>query len=142
MTNCHPTTSRDSYLESKVLTAPPHRLHLMLIEGALRFTRQADELLARGDQSAASTALLRVVDIVVELRTGVRERGSDLNQKLADLYLFLFRRASEAKINADRAALADVQRLLEFERQTWQQVCDKFADAGQFPHPAGLSIQA
>ena len=52
------------YLESKVLTAPPYRLHLMLIEGAIRFGRQAAEALERGDQVAAATPLMRVVDIV------------------------------------------------------------------------------
>ena len=37
-----------SYLESKVLTAPPQRKHLMLIDGAIRFGRRADEALSVG----------------------------------------------------------------------------------------------
>jgi len=114
-----------SYLESKVRTAPPQRLHLMLIEGAIRFGRQADEALRRNDEIAAAVPLLRVVDIVGEMLAGVRSIKSDLNDKIADLYWFLFRRASEAKINADPVALAEVLRLLEFERQTWQLACEK-----------------
>ena len=43
-----------TYLESKVLTAPPQRLHLMLIEGAIRFGRQAEELLRKGERAAAA----------------------------------------------------------------------------------------
>jgi flagellar protein FliS len=119
-----------SYLESKVLTAPPQRLHLMLIEGALRFGRQAEEALRQGNQVAASAAMMRVLDIVGEMLTGVRENKSELNQKIADVYWYLFRRVSAAKINADAAALADVLRLLEYERQTWQMACDKLSSTG------------
>jgi flagellar protein FliS len=115
------------YLESKILTAPPHRLHLMLIEGAIRFGRQAEAALGRNEQAAAAAALLRVIDIVGEMLAGIREQKTDVNQQLANLYWFLFRRVTEAKINADAAALAEALRLLEYERQTWQLVCEKFA---------------
>jgi flagellar protein FliS len=119
------------YLESKVLTAPPHRLHLMLIEGAIRFGRQAENALQRGQTTEAATPLLRVIDIVGELLAGVRKENAEVNQKLADLYLYLFRRASQAKINSDATALAEALRLLEYERQTWQMVCERFARTGE-----------
>ncbi len=114
-----------SYLESKVLTAQPQRLHLMLIEGAIQFGRRAEAALRKGENAAAAAALLRVVDIVSELLAGVRAHNSELNEKLADLYWFIFRRVSEAKINTDMAALVEALRLLEYERQTWQMLCDK-----------------
>jgi flagellar protein FliS len=114
-----------SYLESKVLTAPPQRLHLMLIEGAIRFGRQAEEQLRLGNQAAAAAPLLRTIDIVGELLAGVRSSQSDTNKKVADLYWFLFRRVSEAKIHADAAALSEALQLLEYERETWQLVCEK-----------------
>jgi flagellar protein FliS len=113
------------YLEAKVLTAPAYRLHLMLIEGAIRFGRQASDALGRGDQLAAATPLLRVIDIVGELLAGVRHQSSDMNKRLTDLYWFLFRLATEAKIHADAGKLAVLLRLLEYERQTWQMLCDK-----------------
>jgi flagellar protein FliS len=145
-------TQNSHYLESKVLTAPPHRLHLMLIEGAVRFARQAEEALRRDDQPAAAAALLRVIDIVGEMLAGVRQQKSELNTKLADLYWFLFRRVTEAKINADSAALADALRILEYERQTWLLVCEKLRDSAgergkslsdaRGPHPASMSLEA
>lgn len=119
-----------SYLESKVLTAAPQRLHLMLIEGAIRFGRQAEAALQRGDNAAAAAPLVRVIDIVGEMLAGVREKKSDLNKNLTDLYWFLFRRVSEAKINADAVALAEALRLLEYERQTWQLLCEKLGGTG------------
>jgi flagellar protein FliS len=118
-----------SYFESKVLTAPPQRLQLMLIEGAIRFTRQAQEAFRLGDRVAASAALLRTIDIVGELLAAARANNTDLNKKVADVYWFLFRRIGEAKINFDAVALAEALRLLEYERETWQLLCDKLSNS-------------
>jgi flagellar secretion chaperone FliS len=130
----------------------------MLIEGAIRFGKQAEELLRKGDQVAAATPLLRVLDIVGELLAGVREKNTALNQRVSELYSYMFRRVAEAKINADVAILTEVLQLLEYERQTWQLVCDKLgsgaaaATAGPHtaafnmgrsqPAPTGISFQA
>ena len=119
------TLQHSQYLESKVLTAPPQRLHLMLIEGAIRFGRQAEQELLAGSHANAAGPLMRVLDIVGELLAGVRRTKSELNDKLASVYWFIFRRVSEATMHADAAALAEVLRLLEFERETWQKVCEK-----------------
>jgi flagellar protein FliS len=132
-----------NYLESKVLTAPPQRLQLMLIEGAIRFARQAEEALSLGNRVAASAPLMRTIDIVGELLAAARSHKSDLNKRVADLYMFLFRRITEAKINADPKALGEALRLLEFERQTWQMLCDKLGseaqDAPGNPHAHAFS---
>jgi flagellar secretion chaperone FliS len=135
---------QSSYLESKVMTAAAPRLQLMLIEGALRFARQADDALRRGDSLAAAPPLLRVLDIAGELLAGVRANKTELNQRLADLYWFVFRRVSQAKINSDAAALAEAMKILDLERQTWQLVCEKFAGAENMstitgPHTPALS---
>jgi len=129
------------YLESKVLTAPTYRLHLMLIEGAIRFGRQAAEALQRGDQVAAATPMLRVVDIVGEMLAAVRGTASNLNKRLTELYWFLFRLASEAKIHSDVEKLAALLRLLEYERQTWQMLCDKLGGDSKsgLSHAANLA---
>jgi flagellar protein FliS len=146
------------YLEAKVLTASPQRLHLMLIEGAIRFGRQAEVELSADNPLAASAPLMRVLDIVGELLAGIRQTKSELNDKLAAVYWYIFRRVSEATMNSDKEALAEVLRLLEFERQTWQQVCEKFGSinsaAAAAPAPShafnsatptpisGISLQA
>jgi flagellar protein FliS len=116
---------QDEYFESKVMTAPAHKLHLMLIEGAIRFGRQAEAALRRGDVEAADEPLMRTIDIVGELLVGVREMKTELNTKLAELYLFVFRRVAEAKVNDDANTLADALQLLDYERETWQLVCQK-----------------
>jgi len=97
----------------------------MLIEGAIRFGRQAADALHRGDELAADGPLMRVIDIVGELLAGLRQQNTELNKRIAEVYWYLFRTVSAAKINADAAKLAAAIELLEYERQTWQIVCQK-----------------
>ena len=99
----------------------------MLIEAAIRSGRQAEAAFQKGDWAAASVPLMRVIEIMEELLAAVRKTDTPLNRKIADFYLFLFRRLSEAKINDDTAKLTEALGLLEFEQQTWQLVCDKLA---------------
>jgi len=127
------TPQHSQYLVSKILTAPPQRLHLMLIDGAIRFGRQAEQELSAGNPTNANASLTRVLDIVGELLAGVRKTKSELNNKLSAVYWFIFRRVSEATVYGDSAALAEVLRLLEFERETWQKVCEKLGASGGTP---------
>jgi flagellar protein FliS len=142
-----------SYLESKVLTASPPRLHLMLVEGAIRFGRKAEQELAAGNEGYANEAMIRAIDVVAEMLAGVRHSDSDINQKLADLYQFLFHTLTSAYVNTDPVKLADVLRILEFERETWQLACDRGTEQSKpntpiaplqpsSPLSDGLSIEA
>jgi len=138
---------QSQYLESKVLTAPPQRLHLMLIEGGLRFARQAEQELQAGNNVAAAGSLMRLLDIVGEMLVGVRQNKSEINNKLAAVYWFVFRRVSEATMGGDTVALAEVLQILEFERETWQKVCEKFGSTANAvvpppPHVFGAAQTA
>lgn len=121
--------NHSQYLESKVLTAPSHRLHLMLIEGAIRYAKETEAALRRDNPEAADAPSMRLIDIISEMLVGVRQNKSELNKKIAELYIYMFRLAGEAKVNDDADKLVELLGLLEFERQTWQQVCDKLGSA-------------
>src|SRR3990172_1477419 len=111
---------RTQYLESKVLTASSQHLHLMLLEGAIRHGREAEVALRRGDVLAADVPCMQMIDIISELLVGVRQAKTELNRKIAELYLYLFRLVGEAKVNDDPEKLSEALTLLSFERQTWQ----------------------
>ncbi len=118
---------RSDYLESKILTASGPQLHLMLVEGAIRFVRQADQQYADNNEGNATSFLLRAMEIVEELIAGVRHDDHDINAKLAQLYSFLYRNLTSVYVNADREKLADVTRILEFQRDTWRLACEHIA---------------
>jgi flagellin-specific chaperone FliS len=101
----------------------------MLLEGAIRHGREAEVALRRGDVLAADVPCMRMIDIISELLVGVRQAKTELNRKIAELYLYLFRLVGEAKVNDDPEKLSEALTLLGFERQTWQMVCDKLGAA-------------
>ena len=95
----------------------------MLIEGALRFGRQALQFMEQDDMAAADEPLLRTIDIVGEMLVGVRGSDSEIRSKLAELYLFVFGRLAQAKVNEDSQKLQEAIKILEFERETWRLAC-------------------
>src|SRR6185295_9726609 len=85
-------TPGDSYFATQVLSAPQHKLHLMLLEGALRHGRRAEQLLAAGHDDAANEALIRSQEIMAELLAGLKpELAPPLVRKVAGVYVFVHR---------------------------------------------------
>ncbi|MEM6654231.1 MAG: flagellar export chaperone FliS [Planctomycetota bacterium] len=117
------------YLENRVNTASPAQLHLMLIDGAIRFAGEAADRYEANDVDAASRPLRRAMDIASELLASVRHSETELNQKLASLYEFVFTRLTMAFVNTDRDKLAEAVRILEVQRETWRQACEKSSGA-------------
>lgn len=113
------------YLEAKVNTASSARLHLMLIEGAIRFGREAEKGLMRGDEQAAHPPLLRAMAVVEEMLAAVRDGDSEINRKLSELYKFVFVRLTSTYVNADHKMMAEALAILEYERETWRLACEK-----------------
>jgi flagellar secretion chaperone FliS len=123
-----PSSARDNYLTTEVTTAPPQKLHLMLIEAALRFSERARRHWEAHEDELALDSLLHAQEVVNELMCGLnRELDSALVGKAAALYLFVFRCLVEAGHRHDGKKLADAIRVLEIDRETWRQVCEKMA---------------
>lgn len=120
--------ARDSYLESQINTATPQKLRLMLIEAAIRCGRQVVLHWEADDQGEALQKLTRCRSIVSELLASVKVEDDDLTQRVAGVYLFLYRALTEAQLTREAKIVEDVIRVLEIERDTWQLVCE------QLPH--------
>ena len=122
---------RNAYLETQINTATPQKLRLMLIEGAIRFGQQAIEFWQQGRGEDGLSALLRCQAIVAELLGGVREDGTPLTRQVIDIYVFLALQLNEAELNADPQRIEAVVRVLQEDRQTWQELCLQLPEAPQ-----------
>jgi flagellar protein FliS len=123
-------TPHDAYLTSHVMTASPARLRLLLIDGALRQARQAGTAWKSQQFEAAGQAVDRCRDILTELMTSPNaDLAPELARQVSGLYAFMFRTLNEASLAHDAQKLADVIRLLEIERETWQIVAAQTAEA-------------
>lgn len=118
-----------SYLETQVLTSPPQKLQLILIEAALRFAKKAELLREDGEEEVhASEAIGRAQKIVSEIIGGLNaEVDPELVGNIAAIYIFISRSLSQAYSPENKKALADAIRILEQERITWRMVCEKIA---------------
>ena len=130
-----------SYLETEVLTAPPQKLQLMMIEAAIRFGRLAAGHWQAGENDQACEALIRAQKIVTELVNGLnRDESPELVGKMAAVYLFVFRSLMEASYQRDREKLDDALRVLEVERETWRQVCQRVGRASGSDNAAAVLL--
>jgi flagellar secretion chaperone FliS len=116
------------YLESQVLTAGPHRLHLMVVEGAIRFARRAVDALEAGRWEELDTALSRSRECVGELLGGLDfDRSPDLADRLKALFTFVYRNLALADSERSPQRIRDALRVLEIHRQTWIEVGEQLA---------------
>lgn len=120
--------SHAQYLDGRVKSASQPELQLMLLDGAARFGRQAQQLWDAADQRAECDRLVgRVLDIVAELARSVAGSGVPTAKRLEEEYAFVFRQLAAAQVFHDAAALETSLRLIAFHRETWKLACEKIA---------------
>jgi flagellar protein FliS len=126
----HGAAHAQTYLRTQVLSAPPEKLRLMLLDGAVKFARQGREGLAARDYERMYNGVSQSRDIVVELMTTVRDDvAPDLAEKVKALYGFLFRELSEVSVHKDVSRLDKIIELLEYERETWVLLMEELTKA-------------
>ena len=109
-----------NYLRTKVLTATPEQLQLMLYDGALRFGEQARLALEQKNYEQSYTLISRVQKILAELTGSLKhDVAPDLCGKLAALYNFAFRKLVEANLQRATEPLDEALGVLRYQRETW-----------------------
>ncbi len=117
-----------AYLRTKVMTASPVELRLMLVDGAIRFAGQCREGLSSRNFEQAFDGSRQCRAILTELLSGLKaDHDPVLCQRLNSLYTFLISRMMEAMAEKDATLIDSVVELLTYERETWQLVIDQQA---------------
>lgn len=121
-------STANAYLRTRVMTASREELRLLLLEGAIKFARQAREGLIAKNFEQVFNGTDNARNIVMELITTIR---SEPNPELADqvraLYTFMYVRLTEASFEKDLAKFDEVLGLLDYERETWIMLMNKLA---------------
>lgn len=106
-----------------VAAADPHRLVLMLMDGALErlaIARGCLERKQRGDISRKAQALTQAMHIVGELRGSLNmAEGGELANNLSDLYEYMLRQLLRANAQSDSRYIVEVVSLLNEIRGAW-----------------------
>jgi flagellar protein FliS len=122
------SAAREDYLTNEIMTATPQKLQLMLIEAALRQSQKTRALWQERKEAEAGEAIVRAQEIVTQLLAGVKpDADVRLARQIVGVYGFVFRTLVAAHLQHSDKKLAEAISILEIERETWRQVCQKLA---------------
>ena len=114
-----------NYFRTRVLTATPEQLQMMLYDGAIRFAEQGRAALEAGDFERSYQMISRVQKILTEMTCGLKHDVlPELCEKLSALYNYVYRRLVDANVGRDMAAIDEALTLLRYQRQTWAMLLD------------------
>ncbi|WII37237.1 flagellar export chaperone FliS [Paenibacillus thiaminolyticus] len=112
-----------AYQKNKYETASPHKLILMLYNGALKYINQAESALVEGNHSSAHQNILKVQDIIYELIACLNEReGGEIAKNLKNLYLYVIDQLVQANIQKSSKPLAEVRSVIQSIKEAWEAI--------------------
>src|SRR5688572_18815829 len=136
-------TAANQYLRTKVLTATPEQLQMMLFDGAVRFCEQARGAIAEKNFEQSYNLISRVQKILLELSGSLKhDIAPDLCGKLAALYNFAYRKLIEANVRHDSVALDEAIAILKYQRETWGMLLDQLGKQKAAVVAKGLDLPA
>jgi flagellar protein FliS len=111
---------RSTAVHSGVDAADPHRLVVMLMDGALERIAAASGLMKHGGGVEKAQLLHRAVAIIDELRNGLNfQAGGAIATNLDSLYEYMCQRLMQANAQNKPEWLDEVSRLLGEIRSAW-----------------------
>jgi len=133
----------DAYMKTRIMTASPEQLQLMLYDGAIRFATEAKTHMAEGRTEQCHHQLLRAQKIVMELIHGLRpDVNADLCNKMSSLYNFVYRKLVDANVRKEADCIDDATQVLAIIRDGWGELIaglnttKTVLDEAQGPAPA------
>ena len=111
-------------VETGVASADPHRLILMLFDGALAAITAARLAMSRSEVAAKAAAVTKAIAIVdggLKASLDVAA-GGELAQRLSELYDYMLRQLLVANLRNEVTTLDEVSRLLNELRGAWAQI--------------------
>jgi flagellar protein FliS len=136
------TAGYTDYLANDVLSAPPQKLQLLLIEGAIRNVLLTKKHWQDGQDNLALETLVTAQDILAQLVGGVKANASPTAGKAQAVYAFIHRTLIEAGLAKNPATLSDAERVLRIELETWRQVCQQLGQSEPLELSERMSLEA
>ncbi len=110
-------------LRTDIETASPHRLILLLIDGAVDKLRAARRAMERSKIADKGANISWAISIIDGLRASLNlEQGGELAANLDRLYDYMTRTLVEANLNDDRGKLDEIEALLNQIRSAWKAI--------------------
>jgi len=122
---------------SGVTDADPHRLVLMLLDGALGKIATVKGLIQRKDIARKGEVIGQAIAIIGGLKSSLnKEAGGEIAVNLDNIYEYIEHRLAQANINNDVQAIDEVAGLLREIKTAWELI----PVATREKQSAGLSV--
>ena len=123
-------------LETSVISASPHKLIVMLYDGALAAIKSAASHMAAGNIAEKGAAISKALDIINNgLRASLdKKAGGEIASNLDSLYVYMTERLLTANLQNKLSLLDEVQTLLADLRDAWTQIGEKPAAPASMSH--------
>jgi flagellar secretion chaperone FliS len=118
-------------LETGVLAASPHKLIVMLFDGALQALKNAREQMKAGDIEGKGKSISKANSIIISgLRASLDlQKGGEIAGSLDALYDYMTRRLMLAHLHNSVDGLDEVETLLTDLREAWNAIGEPVAAA-------------
>lgn len=125
-------------LETGVSAASPHKLIVMLYDGALVSILNASANMKSGNVAAKGAAISKAINIIDNgLRAALDKKvGGEIAQNLDALYEYISARLFKANLENDAAILDEAHALLSDLRDAWNAIDPQAAPAAPAPNAA------
>ncbi|MCR5716571.1 MAG: flagellar export chaperone FliS [Lachnospiraceae bacterium] len=118
-----PMQQYQQYTTSKILTASPAELTLMLYDGAIKFCNIAQMAIEKKDMAKAHTYIVKVERIIDEFRQTLDPKY-EVSKEFERIYSYLSTRLIEANVHKDAEILEEVKGHLKTTRETWKKIME------------------
>lgn len=109
------------YNNSRVLTASPAELTLMLYDGAIKFSSIAIQAIEQKDIAKAHNNITKIEKIIDYLRQTL-DMEYPVAQDFERIYVYLSKRLVNANLKKDVEIMEEVKGHLNMLRETWKEV--------------------
>ena len=109
-----------AYANSKIMTATPAELTLMLYDGAIKFCNIAIAGIEEKDVEKTHNNIKKVEDIITEFQVTLNHKYP-VADDFDNVYKYLKDRLLEANIKKDKEILEEVLKHLRTMRDTWKE---------------------
>lgn len=109
------------YTNSKIMTASPAELTLMLYEGAIKFCNIAIMGIEQNNIEKAHTNIVKAENIILEFKATLNHKYP-VAIEFENVYNYVYDRLIEANVKKDKEILEEVLEHLRVMRDTWKEV--------------------
>lgn len=109
------------YKNNSVQHSSKDQMLIMLVDGAVRFSKQSEEALKNKDMKKSHEYLVRTQDIITELMVSLDTSAGDWAVQMFNVYSFIKEKLVEANLKKDVNVLHQAMPLINEVRDIWHE---------------------